>query len=110
MANHTKTYGLEARKYDTTDFQDASVKRILKKLSDLERAALPDAQLREVQARRKKKQEIESEIFWQGRNEIISLYVSVVGVGDMTEYHVTFLKGISVIHDMYHNIVWNCLI
>ncbi|TSK14531.1 Angiotensin-converting enzyme [Bagarius yarrelli] len=47
MANHTKTYGLEARKYDTADFQDASVKRILKKLSDLERAALPDAQLRE---------------------------------------------------------------
>lgn len=49
MAKHTKTYGLEARKYDTTDFQDASVKRILKKLSDLERAVLPDAQLREVQ-------------------------------------------------------------
>lgn len=47
MANHTKTYGLQARKYDTTDFQDYSVKRILKKLSDLERAALPDAQLRE---------------------------------------------------------------
>lgn len=54
MANHTKTYGLEARKYDTTDFQDASVKRILKKLSDLERAALSDAQLREVGDRREK--------------------------------------------------------
>ncbi|XP_062859441.1 angiotensin-converting enzyme [Trichomycterus rosablanca] len=47
MANHTKTYGLEARKYDSTDFQDPSVKRILKKLSDLERAALPDTQLKE---------------------------------------------------------------
>ncbi|XP_036428070.1 angiotensin-converting enzyme [Colossoma macropomum] len=47
MANHTKTYGLEARKYDTTDFQDPSVKRILKKLSDLERAVLPDAELKE---------------------------------------------------------------
>lgn len=51
MANHTNIYGLEARKYDTTDFQDASVKRILKKLSDLERAVLPDAQLIEVRAR-----------------------------------------------------------
>lgn len=49
MANHTNIYGQEARKYDTSDFQDASVKRILKKLSDLERAVLPDAQLREVQ-------------------------------------------------------------
>lgn len=48
MANHTKTYGLEARKYDTTDFQDFSVKRILAKLSDLERAVLPDAELKEV--------------------------------------------------------------
>uniref|UniRef100_A0A3B4DX39 Angiotensin-converting enzyme n=1 Tax=Pygocentrus nattereri TaxID=42514 RepID=A0A3B4DX39_PYGNA len=47
MANHTKTYGLESRKYDTTDFQDPSVKRILKKLSDLERAVLPDAELKE---------------------------------------------------------------
>ncbi|KAL7869846.1 hypothetical protein AOLI_G00138340 [Acnodon oligacanthus] len=47
MANHTKTYGLEARKYDTTDFQDPSVKRILNKLSDLERAVLPDAELKE---------------------------------------------------------------
>ncbi|XP_066520226.1 angiotensin-converting enzyme [Hoplias malabaricus] len=45
MANHTKTYGKEARKYDTADFQDPSVKRILKKLSDLERAVLPDAEL-----------------------------------------------------------------
>lgn len=47
MANHTKTYGLEARKYDTSDFQDSSVKRILKKLSDLERAVLSDDDLRE---------------------------------------------------------------
>uniref|UniRef100_A0A8B9L1H6 Angiotensin-converting enzyme n=1 Tax=Astyanax mexicanus TaxID=7994 RepID=A0A8B9L1H6_ASTMX len=47
MANHTKTYGLEARKYDTSDFQDSSVKRILKKLSDLERAVLSDDDLKE---------------------------------------------------------------
>uniref|UniRef100_A0A673FSP4 Angiotensin-converting enzyme n=1 Tax=Sinocyclocheilus rhinocerous TaxID=307959 RepID=A0A673FSP4_9TELE len=45
MANHTKIYGLQARKIDTSDFQDESVKRILTKLSDLERAALPEEDL-----------------------------------------------------------------
>uniref|UniRef100_A0A6Q2XA23 Angiotensin-converting enzyme n=1 Tax=Esox lucius TaxID=8010 RepID=A0A6Q2XA23_ESOLU len=45
MSNHTLTYGKNARKYDTTDFQDNSVKRILKKLSDIERAGLPDNEL-----------------------------------------------------------------
>uniref|UniRef100_A0A672PYM2 Angiotensin-converting enzyme n=1 Tax=Sinocyclocheilus grahami TaxID=75366 RepID=A0A672PYM2_SINGR len=45
MANHTKIYGLEARKFDTSDFQDESVKRILTKLSDLERAALSEDDL-----------------------------------------------------------------
>ena len=48
MSIHTLTYGKEARKYDTTDFQDGSVKRILKKLSDIERAGLPDEELKEV--------------------------------------------------------------
>lgn len=48
MANHTKIYGLEARKFDTSDFQDESVKRILTKLSDLERAALSEDDLIEV--------------------------------------------------------------
>ncbi|XP_064807077.1 angiotensin-converting enzyme-like [Oncorhynchus masou masou] len=47
MSIHTLTYGKEARKYDTTDFQDGSVKRILKKLSDIERAGLPDEELKE---------------------------------------------------------------
>ncbi|XP_076856780.1 angiotensin-converting enzyme isoform X2 [Brachyhypopomus gauderio] len=47
MAAHTNTFGMKARDYDTTDFQDQSVKRILKKLSDLERAALSDAELKE---------------------------------------------------------------
>ncbi|KAL4660481.1 angiotensin-converting enzyme [Arapaima gigas] len=47
MSNHTLRYGLEARKFDTTDFQDPSVKRILKKLSDIERAELPEAELKE---------------------------------------------------------------
>ena len=48
MSNHTLTYGMKARNYDTTDFQDASVKRILNKLSDIERAGLPDHELIEV--------------------------------------------------------------
>uniref|UniRef100_A0A3Q3INI6 Angiotensin-converting enzyme n=1 Tax=Monopterus albus TaxID=43700 RepID=A0A3Q3INI6_MONAL len=47
MAAHTLQYGKKARQYDTTDFQDASVKRIIKKLSDIERAALPTAELEE---------------------------------------------------------------
>ncbi len=48
MSAHTLKYGEMARQYDTTDFQDSSVKRIIKKLSDIERAALPSAQLEEV--------------------------------------------------------------
>lgn len=48
MAAHTLEYGLKARQYDTTDFQDPSVKRILQKLGDIERAALPTAELEEV--------------------------------------------------------------
>lgn len=48
MAAHTLEYGRKARQYDTADFQDSSVKRIIKKLSDIERAALPSAELEEV--------------------------------------------------------------
>lgn len=48
MSAHTLKYGQKARQYDTTDFQDALVKRIIKKLSDIERAALPPAELEEV--------------------------------------------------------------
>lgn len=47
MSAHTLKYGEMARQYDTTDFQDASVKRIIKKLSDIERAALSAAELEE---------------------------------------------------------------
>ncbi|KAF7239084.1 Angiotensin-converting enzyme [Varanus komodoensis] len=47
MANHTLHYGHQARKYDFTDFRDPSIKRILKKLSDIERAALPEQELKE---------------------------------------------------------------
>lgn len=47
MANHTKIYGLEAHKFDTSDFQEESVKRTMMKLSDLERAILPEEDLKE---------------------------------------------------------------
>lgn len=48
MSAHTLKYGQKARQYDTTDFQDGSVKRIITKLSDIERAALPTVELEEV--------------------------------------------------------------
>lgn len=47
MSEHTLDYGLKARQFDTTDFQDESVKRIIKKLSDIERAALHQQDLEE---------------------------------------------------------------
>ncbi|XP_019379146.1 PREDICTED: angiotensin-converting enzyme isoform X3 [Gavialis gangeticus] len=47
MSNHTLQYGMKARQFDYSDFQDQSVKRILKKLSDIERAALPKNELEE---------------------------------------------------------------
>lgn len=48
MSAHTLRYGQRAREYDTTDFQDALVKRVIKKLSDIDRAALPSNELEEV--------------------------------------------------------------
>lgn len=48
MSEHTLKYGLKAREFDTADFQDESVKRIIKKLSDIDRAALDKAELEEV--------------------------------------------------------------
>uniref|UniRef100_A0A8C6VKL6 Angiotensin-converting enzyme n=1 Tax=Naja naja TaxID=35670 RepID=A0A8C6VKL6_NAJNA len=47
MSNHTLQNGLKARQFDSTDFKDSSIKRILKKLSDIEQAALPEAELKE---------------------------------------------------------------
>ncbi|NXP26793.1 ACE enzyme, partial [Scytalopus superciliaris] len=47
MSKHTLDYGVRARQFDTSDFQDQSVIRILKKLSVIERAALPEDELRE---------------------------------------------------------------
>uniref|UniRef100_A0A803WAA5 Angiotensin-converting enzyme n=1 Tax=Ficedula albicollis TaxID=59894 RepID=A0A803WAA5_FICAL len=47
MSKHTLEYGMRARQFDTSDFQDQSVTRILKKLSVIERAALPEDELKE---------------------------------------------------------------
>ncbi|XP_054851332.1 angiotensin-converting enzyme [Eublepharis macularius] len=47
MSSHTLQYGLQARQFDSTDFQDPRIKRILKKLSDIERAALSEEELKE---------------------------------------------------------------
>jgi len=51
MSKHTLEYGMRAREFDTSDFQDQSVTRILKKLSVLERAALPEDELKEVSSK-----------------------------------------------------------
>lgn len=48
MSKHTLEYGMRARQFDTSEFQDQSVIRILKKLSVIERAALPESELKEV--------------------------------------------------------------
>ena len=48
MANHTVKYGTWARKFDVTNFQNATMKRMIKKIQDLERAALPVKELEEV--------------------------------------------------------------
>ncbi|NWW44331.1 ACE enzyme, partial [Pedionomus torquatus] len=47
MSKHTLEYGMKARQFDTSDFQDQSVTRIIKKLSVIERAALPENELKE---------------------------------------------------------------
>ncbi|XP_054986975.1 angiotensin-converting enzyme isoform X2 [Sorex araneus] len=47
MANHTVKYGLWARQFDVTNFQNASMKRMIKKIQDIDRAALPPEELTE---------------------------------------------------------------
>ncbi|XP_053870375.1 angiotensin-converting enzyme isoform X2 [Malaclemys terrapin pileata] len=47
MSAHTLKHGMQARQFDYSDFQDQSVRRVLKKLSDIERAALPELELKE---------------------------------------------------------------
>ena len=63
MSQHTLDYGLQARQYDTSDFQDGAVKRIMNKLSDIERAGLPAAELEEVGLSRPETQS-QSRVVW----------------------------------------------
>lgn len=48
MANHTLKYGTRAKQFDVTYFQNTTMKRIIHKIQDLERAALPVKELEEV--------------------------------------------------------------
>lgn len=48
MANHTLKYGTRARRFDVTYFQNTTMKRMIYKIQDLERAALPVEELEEV--------------------------------------------------------------
>ncbi|XP_011925949.1 PREDICTED: angiotensin-converting enzyme isoform X2 [Cercocebus atys] len=47
IANHTLKYGTQARRFDVNHFQNTTIKRIIKKVQDLERAALPAQELEE---------------------------------------------------------------
>lgn len=47
MANHTVKYGIWARKFDVANIQNFTLKRMIKKIQDLERAALPFKELEE---------------------------------------------------------------
>ncbi|XP_038634663.1 angiotensin-converting enzyme [Scyliorhinus canicula] len=47
MSNHSLVYGKQAQNFDSTDFQNPGIKRILKKLRDIERAALPEKEVKE---------------------------------------------------------------
>uniref|UniRef100_A0A671F1S6 Angiotensin-converting enzyme n=1 Tax=Rhinolophus ferrumequinum TaxID=59479 RepID=A0A671F1S6_RHIFE len=47
MANHTLKYGTRARRFDVTYFQNTTMKRMIHKIQDLERAALPVEELEE---------------------------------------------------------------
>ncbi|XP_018410702.1 PREDICTED: angiotensin-converting enzyme isoform X3 [Nanorana parkeri] len=47
MSSHTLQYGRQARNFDYSDFQSPEVKRLLKKLSDIDKAALSEAEQKE---------------------------------------------------------------
>ncbi|KAF6092029.1 angiotensin I converting enzyme [Phyllostomus discolor] len=47
MANHTLAFGTRARRFDVTYFQNTTMKRMIHKIQDLERAALPEKELEE---------------------------------------------------------------
>ncbi|KAM4622364.1 angiotensin-converting enzyme [Discoglossus pictus] len=47
MSAHTLQYGLQARRFDYSDFQSTDTQRILKKLSEIDKAALSEAEQKE---------------------------------------------------------------
>lgn len=47
MANHTLKYGIRARQFDVTHFQNATLKRMLRKIQDIESAVLSTQELEE---------------------------------------------------------------
>ncbi|XP_075701161.1 angiotensin-converting enzyme isoform X2 [Rhinoderma darwinii] len=47
MSNHTLQYGRQARNFDYSDFQNPETQRLLKKLSDIDKAALTEDQQKE---------------------------------------------------------------
>uniref|UniRef100_UPI004074754B Angiotensin-converting enzyme, soluble form n=1 Tax=Homo sapiens TaxID=9606 RepID=UPI004074754B len=47
IAQHTLKYGTQARKFDVNQLQNTTIKRIIKKVQDLQRAALPAQELEE---------------------------------------------------------------
>ncbi|XP_068118779.1 angiotensin-converting enzyme isoform X1 [Hyperolius riggenbachi] len=47
MSSHTLKYGKQARNFDYSDFQDEEVQRLLKKLSDIDKAALTEDEQKE---------------------------------------------------------------
>ncbi|XP_063315425.1 angiotensin-converting enzyme [Pelobates fuscus] len=48
MSNHTLDYGLRARNYDYSDFQNSETQRLLKKLSEIDKAALTETEQKEL--------------------------------------------------------------
>ncbi|KAM4692070.1 angiotensin-converting enzyme [Rhinophrynus dorsalis] len=48
MSAHTLEYGLQARKYDFSDFRNAETQRILRKLSEIDKAALTEDEQKEI--------------------------------------------------------------
>jgi peptidyl-dipeptidase A len=48
VSNHTLKYGTRAKTFDVSNFQNSSIKRIIKKLQNLDRAVLPPKELEEV--------------------------------------------------------------
>ncbi|XP_056404141.1 angiotensin-converting enzyme isoform X2 [Hyla sarda] len=47
MSNHTLQYGKLARNFDYSDFQNTEIQRLLRKLSDIDKAALPEEEQRQ---------------------------------------------------------------